>query len=144
VGGCGCGDERGDCLELLPAGAPGLGEESAVVRRDARVDGEGGKSSLGEDECGEAAGALLVAGDEYAVVQAAERRGGDGGLLGWVLEREVFSARKRVTNEVSRRARLTRMGRAEARRARVALPRGGPRRASCLGALSRAPAAWRP
>ena len=36
--------------------------------RDVGVDGQGGEASLGEDERGESAGALIVGGDQYAVV----------------------------------------------------------------------------
>ncbi len=95
MGGCSCGDESVGRSELPASAAPGVGEQPTVVRRDASVDGQGGEPSLGEDECGEPAGALLVGGDENAVVQAAERHGGDRGLLRWLVEREVLSACER-------------------------------------------------
>lgn len=68
VGGCGSGDECVGRLELLPSAAPGVGEQPAVVWRDARVDGERGVSSLREDRGRQSAGALLIGGDEHAVV----------------------------------------------------------------------------
>src|SRR5271165_6491184 len=75
--------------------APGSRDQLSAARCYARVDGERGESPLGEDQCGKSSWALLVGCDEHAVMQPAECQDRDGGLLGWILERDLVSARER-------------------------------------------------